>query len=38
LHSYGFGGGGIEYVSSFVGLHLIYVVFVANSRKKIAKA
>ncbi len=25
LHSYGFGAGGIEYVSAFVGLHLIYV-------------
>lgn len=25
LHSYGFGAGGIEYVSGFVGLHLLYV-------------
>ncbi len=25
LHSYGFGAGGIEYVSGFVALHLIYV-------------
>lgn len=25
LHSYGFGGGGLEYVSGFVALHLIYV-------------
>lgn len=33
LHSYGFGGGGVEYVALFVGLHLIYVVFVAAVRK-----
>jgi cytochrome c-type biogenesis protein CcsB len=25
LHSYGFGAGGIEYVSGFVGLHIIFV-------------
>ena len=25
LHSYGFGAGGIEYVSGFVGLHILYV-------------
>lgn len=27
LHSYGFGAGGVEYVSVFVGLHLLFVVF-----------
>jgi cytochrome c-type biogenesis protein CcsB len=27
LHTYGFGAGGIEYVSSFVGLHILYVIF-----------
>ena len=27
LHSYGFGAGGIEYVSGFVGLHMIYVAY-----------
>lgn len=33
LHSYGFGGGGIEFVSAFVGLHILYVVFVVVSHK-----
>ena len=28
LHSYGFGSGGVEYVSGFALLHLIYVLFV----------
>ncbi|MGH1468170.1 MAG: cytochrome c biogenesis protein CcsA [Bdellovibrionales bacterium] len=28
LHSYGFGSGGVEYVSVFVLLHIIYVLFV----------
>ena len=32
LHSYGFGGGGLEYVSSFVILHLIYVVTITATR------
>ncbi len=39
LHSYGFGAGGVEYVSLFVAVHLLYVVFVAtlrHSRKKSA--
>ena len=27
LHSYGFGAGGIEYVSGFVGLHIVYVTY-----------
>lgn len=36
LHSYGFGAGGIEYVSAFVGLHIlatIYVGIVHRGRK-----
>lgn len=28
LHSYGFGAGGVEYVSAFVAAHLLYVTFV----------
>lgn len=28
LHSYGFGAGGIEYVSAFVGLQFIFVIYV----------
>lgn len=28
LHSYGFGGGGVEYVAAFVGAHFLYVLFV----------
>lgn len=37
LHSYGFGAGGVEYVATFVALHIVYVVFVAvvrNGRNK----
>jgi cytochrome c-type biogenesis protein CcsB len=30
LHSYGFGAGGIEYVSGFVLLHVIYVAYVTT--------
>lgn len=32
LHSYGFGAGGVEYVSAFVGFHFLYVVYVAALR------
>jgi len=32
LHSYGFGAGGIEYVSGFVAVHILYVVYVATVR------
>jgi len=32
LHTYGFGAGGIEYVGSFVGLHLVYVIFAISVR------
>lgn len=38
LHSYGFGAGGIEYVSAFVALHaifLLYVAFFRQSKKKL---
>lgn len=41
LHSYGFGAGGVEYVSIFVGVHLLYVIFVSvvrNSRLKAGKS
>lgn len=33
LHSYGFGAGGVEWVSGFVAIHLIYVAFVATVRR-----
>jgi cytochrome c-type biogenesis protein CcsB len=39
LHSYGFGAGGVEYVSIFVGLHILYVIFVTVIRNgKLKKA
>lgn len=34
LHSYGFGGGGLEYVAGFVGIHFLYVAFVMAARTK----
>lgn len=37
LHTYGFGAGGVEYVSAFVAIHILYVVFavtVRSSKKK----
>lgn len=33
LHSYGFGAGGVEYVSVFVALHLLVVLFVFFARR-----
>lgn len=33
LHSYGFGAGGVEYVSAFVAVHLLAVIFVGIVRK-----
>ena len=33
LHSYGFGAGGVEWVSGFVALHLIYVAFAITVRR-----
>lgn len=32
LHTYGFGAGGVEYVSAFVCAHILYVVYVATLR------
>jgi ABC-type transport system involved in cytochrome c biogenesis permease subunit len=32
LHSYGFGAGGVEYVSVFVALHILFVIFVGVVR------
>lgn len=34
LHSYGFGAGGVEYVSIFILLHLLFVVYVWLSRNR----
>lgn len=34
LHSYGFGAGGVEYVSAFVAAHILLVIYVAMVRKK----
>jgi cytochrome c-type biogenesis protein CcsB len=33
LHSYGFGAGGVEYVSGFVALHILFVVYVSVLRR-----
>ena len=38
LHSYGFGAGGVEYVSAFVAVHLLWVVYVATVRHSRMKA
>jgi ABC-type transport system involved in cytochrome c biogenesis permease subunit len=38
LHSYGFGAGGVEYVSTFVAVHILAVVFVAVLRQGKLKA
>jgi cytochrome c-type biogenesis protein CcsB len=32
LHSYGFGAGGVEYVSGFVALHVLFVAYVSTVR------
>lgn len=32
LHTYGFGAGGVEYVSGFVAVHILYVAFVTTVR------
>lgn len=37
LHSYGFGAGGVEYVSGFVFLHIVFVGYVAFVRNQRAK-
>lgn len=33
LHTYGFGGGGLEYVSGFILLHTMFVIYVAMMKK-----
>jgi predicted permease len=33
LHSYGFGSGGVEYVSIFVVIHILFVFYVGIYRK-----
>lgn len=38
LHSYGFGAGGLEYVSAFVILHILFVIYVAVIRKSRAQS
>ncbi|MCB0364329.1 MAG: cytochrome c biogenesis protein CcsA [Bdellovibrionaceae bacterium] len=38
LHSYGFGAGGVEYVSAFVAAHILWVVYVATVRQSRLKS
>jgi ABC-type transport system involved in cytochrome c biogenesis permease subunit len=38
LHTYGFGAGGVEYVASFVALHILYVCFVITLRQSRIRA
>lgn len=38
LHTYGFGAGGVEYVSGFVAAHLLFVAFVTTVRQGRIKA
>lgn len=38
LHSYGFGAGGVEYVSAFVAVHLLFAIFVGVVRSSRLKA
>ncbi|MNJ98569.1 Cytochrome c biogenesis protein CcsA [compost metagenome] len=33
LHSYGFGAGGVEYVSAFIAVHILFVIYVYIVRK-----
>lgn len=33
LHSYGFGAGGVEYVATFVAVHILFVIFAAVVRQ-----
>jgi len=37
LHSYGFGAGGVEYVTGFIALHILFVIYVAIIRNGRAK-
>lgn len=32
LHSYGFGAGGVEYVFAFVGVHILFVIYITTVR------
>lgn len=34
LHSYGFGAGGLEYVSAFLAAHMLLVIYVSIARKR----
>lgn len=38
LHSYGFGAGGVEYVSAFVAAHFLFVAYVVTLRSRMFKA
>jgi len=38
LHTYGFGAGGVEYVSAFVAAHVLYVAYVATLRQSRLKS
>ncbi len=38
LHSYGFGAGGVEYVSAFIAVHLLFAIFVGVVRSSRLKA
>ena len=33
LHSYGFGAGGVEYVSAFIAAHFLFIIYVAIVRR-----
>jgi cytochrome c-type biogenesis protein CcsB len=37
LHTYGFGAGGVEYVSAFIAVHILLVIYVSVARKKVIK-
>ncbi|WII71920.1 cytochrome c biogenesis protein CcsA [Bdellovibrio sp. 22V] len=37
LHSYGFGAGGVEYVSAFVAAHILFIIYVGIVRQGKAK-
>ncbi|MCB0394375.1 MAG: cytochrome c biogenesis protein CcsA, partial [Bdellovibrionales bacterium] len=38
LHSYGFGGGGIEYVTGFVAIEIVYLAYVTTVRRSRKKS
>ncbi len=37
LHSYGFGAGGVEYVTAFVALHILYVIYVSVIHRRVKR-